>query len=624
MARSRFGRIFRLASREPSIPEDVNTEIETHLAETIQLLVAGGLSPEAAREEARRRFGDVAGFRREIETIDRSAGRRRRLGEALAGLAQDLALAARGLRRAPGYTGVVVGTLGLALGANATMFGIVDRLLLQPPAGFVAPALVSRIEAARLIEDHYESWRSISYPSFEGLARTAGFSQAAAFTEEILSFGLGAEARPLRATFATGQYFDLVGLRPIAGRLFGPADDEAAAPVAVLSYRFWQERFGGDPAAVGRTMLLNGYPIQIVGVTPAGFNGSELGPTDAWLPMGNETVVVQHGSNAWRTEKGMQWLTALARRRPEVPLDRALAEATVEYRRANAGWAKFEAEAKVGARPLSAYSEGAGSERIAGWLYGVTLIVLLIACANIANVVLARGLARRSETAVRQALGIPRRRLVRQLLTETALVTALGLGLGLVVAQWGGRLVRRFLLDGTSFAGETINLRVLAATAATGAVAALLASLWPLVRSARVDPARELHGKGRGESRSSGRARGLLLLAQTSLTTALVVMAGLFLRSIGTIKAIDLGFVPNDAIVASVNTSSLSDAESESFPRYRRAAGRIRARPGVTAVGLCQCAPLLNNRGGRIVIPGRDSRPRPPGGGPYYVAVSPG
>ncbi|MFN0179036.1 MAG: ADOP family duplicated permease [Gemmatimonadales bacterium] len=625
---SRFLRLFRIASREPNVGDDVDQEIATHLAQLTEWLVAQGWERGTAQEEAKRRFGDIDRFRRELAAIDQSTVRRRHWTEHLDSLRHDVVIAWRGLRRSPGYAIIVIGTLGLALGANATMFGVVDRLLLRPPPGIAAPDEVKRIEAARWFEDHYtDAWDAVSYPSFEGVRdQTTAFAQVAAVTTSTLSFGVGADARPARTVFASGRYFDMLGTRPGLGRLFGEADDIApsGSAVAVASDRFWRSALGADSAAVGTTVLLNGQPFQIVGVTPPRFNGTDLEAIDLWIPFQAVGPLVQGSGFEWRTGHGWQWLNLLVRLKPGVTETRAADDATRAYRLANTDFAPFEARAQLGFRSLAAYSDASGPERVAGWLYGVTLIVLLIACANIANVVLARGIVRRTETALRQALGISRARLVRQAIVETGMVVGLGVLLGLGLTRWGGLLVRRALLAGTAWDADPINGRVLLATALAGTLVAALASLWPLLRSARVDPATELHGAGRTTGRLGARSRAGLLLTQTTLSTALVVMAGLFLKSIATIRGLDLGIRPDDAYLVTIDLDGITASAEETQRVYRWATDRIRGLPGIAAAGVTFGAPFRANSGGRIEVPGRDSLPRLEGGGPYFFAIGPG
>jgi predicted permease len=625
--RSRFARVFRLAGREPPLTADVDAEIETHLAELTDWLIARGATPAAARAEALRRFGDRSRFQSELRSIDESAGRRRRIGTGLVGWYRDLVVAWRGLRRSPGSAAVIVGTLGVALGANATMFGVIDRLLLSPPAGVTAPGAVRRIEAVRWSEGGVShAWDNISYPSFVGLRDGGtGFSHVAAIFPARLSYGLGRDARQVDAVFATGQYFDLLGVTPAIGRLFHEAEDgpPRGAAVAVLSYRFWREGLGSDPAAVGRSVFLNGQSFEIIGVAARSFGGSELAPVDLWLPFSTVEPIVQ-ASSEWRTGWGFQWITALARLKPGVSEPTALRLATQGYRAVNAGHSTMEAGATLILRRLEAYSdEDDGGGRIALWLYGVTIVVLLIACANVATVVLARGASRRSEMAVRRALGVSSARLARHFLIETALIMALGLGLGLLVTWWGGLFVRARLLGGVIWDSAPVNLRVLATTAGAAVVAGLLASLLPLVKTARVDVLAALHGAGRS-TRSSRGGRRILLLAQTTLCTSLVALAGLFLVSLSRVNRIEVGIDWQHTLLAAVDLNGLGIPDEQIRQFYDQAAERVRRLPGVAAAGVTFPAPFRGNIGGRMSVPGRDSLPRLQGGGPYWFEVGPG
>ncbi|MGE0554424.1 MAG: ADOP family duplicated permease [Gemmatimonadales bacterium] len=629
MAGGRFRRAFRLAARPPSVGQDVDDEIAIHLEQLTDWLIERGWAPEAARDEARRRFGDLDRFRRELRVIDGTVRRRQALGDWLSGWLQDLRYAVRGLRRSPAYAAVVVGTLGVALGANATMFGVVDRLLLRPPPGIGHPDEVRRITVARFDRDLNgvgEAWDAISYPSFAGLRDGSGeaFAGVAARMGGTVSVGLGSEARQGRAVFASGQYFGMLEVRPALGRLFDEVDDAlpAGRPVVVLAHTFWSTAYGGDSSLVGRSLLLSGVPFEVIGVAPRGFNGVNPDPIDLWVPLSTAARLF-YSNDDWRTNTGHQFLNAIVRLRPGRGEVEAMDGARRGYQQANAGAGDFEGKAEPRFTSLLE-REDAGPERVAGWLYGVTIVVLLIAAANIANVVLARGLARRNETAVRQALGVSRGRLLRQHLVETVVVLALGLVLGLLVTQWGGVAVRRLLLARTAWDSSPVNVRVLLVTAGAAIVAAFLASLWPLLRSARVDVVRTLHGAGRSTGGPGPGVRGGLLLVQTTLCTALIVLAGLFLRSMDAIRSLDLGIDPRGVALVSVDLQGLGATQDEIATFFQRAAERVRALPGVAAAGLSFGAPFLGNQGSGIRVPGRDSIPRLPGGGPYFFPVSPG
>ncbi|HEX9893219.1 MAG TPA: protein kinase, partial [Gemmatimonadales bacterium] len=516
---------------------------------------------EAARGGSGRMAQARVGASRLLDRMSRGMGLQpsQPLGSALSGMGKDLTLAWRGLRRAPGFALVVILTLGLALGANATMFGVADRLLLRPPAGIGHPEQVRRVLVARWINGLGDPRVSLSYPHFEDYRdRTRSFSQVAAMDQVVYSYGIGPSARPVNAALVTGQYFALLEVPAFLGRYFGEPEDQAPAgtPVAVLSHAFWRSAFGGDSAVLGRTIPLGSQRFTVIGVTPRGFNGTELSPVDLWLPMSTLTLGV-FGETTWRTDRDSQWLQVFARLRPGVTDGAAESDATHAYRATHLDdRGEFHRLAVTrlgtlvaGANPMARDRTG----RVSAWLLGVAAILLVIGCANIANLMLARGLMRRGEFAVRLALGVSRGRLLRQLLTESLLLAGLGALVGITVLAWGTDLIRAVLLPGTAWDEGTLNPRVLIVTLGTTLLAALAAGLFPLLRATRVDVATQLHGGPRATAAHARRLRGTLLLVQTSLSTALLIGAGLFLRSIRAVNALDLGFEPRAVSAVSVD-----------------------------------------------------------------------
>jgi predicted permease len=543
-------------------------------------------------------------------------------------IAQDLAHAWRGIRRAPGFALVVILTLGLALGANATMFGITDRLLLQPPAGIGEPDEIRRVLVARWINGLGEPSASMSYPNFVDLRdRGRSFAQVAAMSEATYSLGLGAEARPVRVMLVTGQYFPLLRVPPFLGRYLGEAEDvpPSGMPVAVLSYAFWQAGFGGDSGVIGRAIPLGNRSYTVIGVAPRGFNGTELAPVDLWIPLSTRADATFEG---WRESRGAFWLESIARLDTGVSAEAAELDATRASRLAHLE-DRDEFHRKAEAR-LVALSGGAPSGATAGtlrmsvWLLSVAAVLLLIACANVANLMLARGLTRRGEIAVRLALGVSRGRLFRQLLTESLLLAALGGLAGLAIARWSADLIRAILLPDTAWSQGPLNSRVLAVTVASTLFCALVAGLFPLWRGTRGDLATQLHGGMRSTPSHSRQFRGGLLLLQTSLCTALLIGAGLFLRSVRQVRDADLGFRPRELALVSVDLESFGASRDEITAFYRQAIDRLRSTPGIAAVGASIGAPFISNYGKRIQVAGMDSMPRLAGGGPYYVRVTAG
>ena len=573
------------------------------------------------------------GATRAIGTVRRRVGRPGSLSfgsTTMDSIAQDLVHAWRGIRRAPGFALVVILTLGLALGANATMFGITDRLLLQPPPGIGQPDEIRRVLVARWINGPGEPRSAMSYPHFVDFRdRTRSFAQVAAMDEAIYSLGVGAEARPVRVTLATAGYFPLLRVQPFLGRYFGESEDAppSGSPVVVLSHAFWRAAFGADSTVVGRVIPLGGRSYTVIGVTPRGFNGTELAPVDLWIPLSTRALG-PFGDSNWREERGSQWLESFARLNPGVSAEVAELDATRAYRTAHledGGEFHRNAEARLSTLAGGAPSAAtAGTVRVSAWLLSVAAVLLVIACANVANLMLARGLTRRGEIAVRLALGVSRGRLIRQLLTESLLLAALGGLAGLVIARWSAGLVRAVLLPDTAWSQSPLNPRVLAVTLAATLFCAVAAGLFPLWRATRGDLATQLHGGMRSTPSHSRRFRAGLLLLQTSLCTALLIGAGLFLRSIREVRDLDLGFHPRELAAVSVDLTALGASPEEIAAFYRQAIDRLRETPGIAAVGASIGAPFLTTYGQSVQVAGLDSLPSLAGGGPYYVRATAG
>ena len=628
----RFLEVFRLSGREPSTRDDVENELQFHLAEMEDLLMAQGATREVARDEARRRLGDIERLRKELRMMAEDTRRTVRRTQWLEDVGSDLRFAARGLMRAPGFTLVVVVTLGLAIGANATMFGVVDRLLLRPPAEIPYAKDIRRVTVARWIgEKLTPPWDAVSYPSFKALRDdTRSFAAVAAVTVQNMSSGTGAEARPIRAVLATGQYFTLLGTRPYLGRFFGEEDDKepSGSPVVVVSHTFWRQALGARTNVLGETVRLDGHPYEVIGVAPAGFTGTDLQPVDLWLPF-NTAGTYSFGSDGdWRVNQGWQFINIHVRLKDGVNEVAAATDAMNAYQAIQEPERTYEKRAVpvlgslIAARTPGA-SEGSDAQ-VAAWLFGVAAIVLIIACANVANLVLARGVRREAEMAVRLAIGGSRWRLMRMLLTESILLAMLGAGVGLLLARWGGDLMRGVLLPGVSFESSGGEGRVLAVTAIATIVAAIVASLLPMTRAGRTNLSGALHGASRQVGASSLRLRTGLLLVQTTLCTALLVGAGLFVRSLNRISGLDLGIDTSRLVSIRIDLGSAGVSGPEQQGFYRDAAERLRNMPGVRAAGAMQGMPFGSNSAEGIKIPGRDSIKVMPGGGPYFFRVGPG
>ncbi|MGH7663176.1 MAG: ABC transporter permease, partial [Gemmatimonadaceae bacterium] len=421
-------------------------------------------------------------YRSWAEPPPHDPGLRRWLGEAR----HDLRYALRQHRRAPGFAVLVIVTLAIGIGANAAMFGAIDRLLLRAPAHVHDPNSVVRLLFAERNStgDEVVSARS-NYPTFLDFERAvASFESIAAYWSADVSFGEGPEAVEARASLVSASFFSVLGTSPVAGRFFIPDGDSrtGAAPIAVLGHAFWQREFAGDTSVIDRNVRIGGVTYTVVGVSPPGFNGAESEATDVWLPI---TVAAERTSRIplYLEDRGSAWLSIVARLRPGATRAVAEQQATNVWRHQNARPGNREAGRVIAASVIP----GRGADRpretnVALWLAGVSALVLLIACANVGNLLLGRAFARRGEIAVRLALGAGRRRLARQMLVEAMVLAAFGGTFALYFAALGGRVVQRFLLSG-SVAGNFLDRRLFLATAAIAIGTGMLISLAPLIQT---------------------------------------------------------------------------------------------------------------------------------------------
>ena len=625
-------RLFGLIGRPASVDQLIDAELEFHFQAEVEALVAAGHARDAAEALARRRFGDVGAVRRELARIDRGQRARERRVNRFSDLVQDVGYAVRGFRRQPGFSLAILLTLGLGIGANAVMFGLVDRLLLRPPPQVVDPERVHRFQLTESDAGNGRSWtnESLAWRTFTDQRDRAGyFSEIAAFfTHSEMPLGRGERAAKARVVLATPSYFRLLGVAPAVGRFFGEEEDRAgaASAVAVVSWRYADRAFGSARAALGARLLLGSQPYVIVGVTPRGFNGVDLSAVDAWIPFQAGAADVVGRSEEWRNTYNWQWLKVLARLKPGVTRERASAEATTVQRAAVASIPNVDHTSRAALVTLSGFDREAVShsrERVALWLSGVALVVLLVVSANVANLLLARAASRRREIAVRLALGVGRFRLMRQLLVESLLLALGGGAAALLVAQWGGSLLRATLLPTVTWTEPPLDWRVAAVTAVVTLVTGLLTGLAPAVQASRPALTSALRGaSGEGGSTRS-RLRTGLLATQAGLSLMLLVGAGLFVQSLRRVVGTDIGYRPEQLLVAEVDLA-LAGFHREAYPAfYDRALERVRALPGVETASQSINSPFWTINSTRFRLTDRDSTPRLPNGGPYYNGVTP-
>ncbi|HKJ03915.1 MAG TPA: ABC transporter permease, partial [Longimicrobiales bacterium] len=517
-------RRFRLGDVRSDVASDVDEELRHHFDRMVDDLVALGWDRDAATARAGRRFGDVEAYRRALVRIDEGRDGKMKRIEVLDTATRTVGQALRGLARSPGFTVSVVTILALGLGANAVMFNVVDRLLLSPPAHVVDANSVRALYLTRtLTEGTPLTGRTMAYGDYADFKTLPAFQAVAAISgDQDETLGRGEGARRVRTVGASASFFPLLGVRPQLGRFFSEDEDAPGAPgTVVLSYEFWQRAFGADPGVLGRTLDLDSGDYTVIGVTPPAFTGTDLTPVDLWLPLETSQARRTDGTT-WKEHRNWWWLHVVARLAPGATPALADEQATAAHRHGRedlVAQGRYDAGATIRTAPVIAALGPRPSEesRVARWLGAVSVIVLLIACFNVANLLLARGTRRRRELAVRVALGVSRRRLVAQLLVESLILAALGGAAALVLAQVGGRVVYRNLLPDVGFVGQLSTGRLLLFLGVATLVAALVAGVAPALHAIRSDASVSLKSEG-GGGRSTSRARMAFLVAQAALS----------------------------------------------------------------------------------------------------------
>ncbi|MGH7677059.1 MAG: ABC transporter permease [Gemmatimonadaceae bacterium] len=471
-------------------------------------------------------------------------------------LGQDLRYALRGLRKSPAFATAVILTLGLGIGANVAMFGVVDRLMFRPYAYLEDPGTAHRVYLQRTERGVVRTGGGYEYTRFVDLKRwTTSFSHMAAFATQTMAVGVGDASRDRRVGQVSAVFFDFFDAKPALGRYFVASEDTTprGADVAVLGYAFWKSDFGGRNV-LGEVIQVGSTPLTIIGVAPEGFTGVADDPPALFMP-----ITTYAGSReppdgtTYYTRYNWGWMSMMVRRKPGVSVEAASLDATQAYVKSWNLNREFEPRLPKPeiARPtavVSAMRVAAGPDpgleaRTALWVTGVAAIVLLIACANVANLFLARALRRQREISVRLALGVSRARLTAQSLTESLLLSGLGCVAGMFVAKWGGAAIRRMLIttEGASLDVFT-DWRTLGVAIGVALISAVLTGLAPSVLSGRGDLAKSLKAGSREGTYHRSRTRTALLVTQGALSVVLLVGAGLFVRSLDNVKSMRMGY----------------------------------------------------------------------------------
>ena len=536
----------------------VDDELQFHFDMTMRELMAGGMTPDDARRETERRFGDLKRTRERLTAIDRSRVGQEQRAEWWSAFVQDLRYALRGLRLKPGFAAAVILTLGLGIGANAAMFGIVDRLLFRPPAYLISPDRATRIYLVRSFRGTENAQSYTGFRRYLDLREnTTSFDAMTPYYENSLAVGTGDATKEMNVAMAGADLWKMFDVKPVIGRFFTASEDvpPMGTRVAVLSYAFWQTEFGGRNDALGATIDIGPAKFVVIGVAPQGFNGFRTEPAIAFVPVAADNGAVGRGGdqNPWYSTYSMTWFEVFARRKPGVTSDAATRDLTNAY--VQSYRKQISANPKTAPIAIAKPHALAGpvlenrgpnetkDAKVATWLIGVAAVVLLIACANVANLLLARAFKRRREIALRVALGVSKGRLLMQLVTESLLLSVLGGAAGVAIAQWGGGAMRKLLLNQADLVGSAFtDFRLLGFAAALALLAGLLTGLAPALQTGRGDVATALKAGVREGVVHRSRLRVGLLVAQAALSVVLLVGAGLFLRSLSNVENVRMGY----------------------------------------------------------------------------------
>jgi len=514
---------------------------------------------------------------------------------------KDLTYGLRMLFRSPAFTTIAALSLALGIGANTAIFSLINVVLLRP----IPVAEPARVVSVFTTDQRNPGNLPVSHLNFKDLRdQNQVFTEMAAFGFAQVNWSTGGESEQILTQVVSGNYFSVLGTHPVLGRGFLPDEDAKSTPVAVVSHGFWERSLGSDPAIVGKTLTFNRTPFTVVGVAPRGFTGTLLGGGPAaWVPMSTHDIV-QPNFDWYETRRGL-FLFAFGRLKPGVSIDQARANLSTVFGQLAQAFPKDNQGRSAGVVPLldarlnPGGQGGAPVVQISMILMAVVGIVLLIACANIANLLLARASKRRREIAIRLALGAARGRLLRQLLTESVLLSVLGGAFGLLLAYWmlDALVAADLQLPVPVDDALTIDGRVLAFTAALAVLTGVLFGLAPAIQASRTEVVPVLKdetvpfGAGRGW-RSFFSLRQILVVSQVAASLVALIAAGLFLRSLRDAQAADLGFETRGVLIMNFNLGREGYTPERGQLFYRQVVERVSGLPGVQRAAVAQNPPL--------------------------------
>jgi predicted permease len=585
---------------------ELDEELNGYLEAAVENKMHSGMSYAEAMRASRAEMGTMESVKQKV----RSSG-----WESLAeSFWQDVRYGVRQLLWSPGFTLTAVLTLALGIGANTAIFTLVHAVMLkQLPIS--NPEQLYRIGEGEYYCCEWggfeDSWGTFDYQFYKHLRDTnPDFGQIAAFSGNTPTFnvrraGSAGAAQTTNSEYVSGNYFSTLGIQASSGRLLNPSDDKAeATAVAVMGYRVWQQRYGSDPSMIGSTLLVNGLPVTLVGIAPEGFFGDRLtaNPPELWIPLSQEPTFEGQGQNSILYSSGDAWLYLIGRLKPGVVPVQAQTQLTVQLQQ----WLRSERKlnkddlAQIPKQHIQLTPGGTGispfrSNSKSGLylLSAASVLVLLIACANLANLLLARGAARRQQTALRLSLGATRSRLIRAVLTESVLLSLIGGAAGLVLAYLGTKGILLIVFRGATFVpvDATPSLPILTFALLLSMLAGVIFGVAPAWIGTHADPSEGLRGNSRSVAGHASKPQKVLVRVQAALSIVLLAVAGLVMQSLHNLESTDLGFQTQGRLLADLSFKAAGYKPEQLPALYEQVQNRLEQIPGVRSASLSLNSP---------------------------------
>ena len=595
-----WNRWLRLWRRTPEA--DVDAEVRFHLEARVDDLVARGAAPADARAQALAEFGDVDSFRSRLGAIDRRIVDRARRADWWESVGQDLRHAGRGLRHAPGFALLVIATLALGIGATTAIFSVVNPILFEPMPFPRSDRVMTVWEA-----DQSGSRDFVGFATYKDVTRAVpALRDAAAMSYGSATLTGAGEPELLVGQHVSWTFFHALGVHPALGREFTEAEDHPGAPrVVIIGYGLWKGRFGGDSTIIGRAIMLDGNPWTVVGVMPADFASVFQADARFWTPLRYDVSLPY----ACRTCHHLRVVARLRDGATQAEAARQLAVLGANLRR------EYPTEYSPGSMALLSLREflTAGVRPVLLAVLGAVAFVLLIACVNVTNLLLAQGVKRRGEFAVRRAMGAGTSRLLRQLVTESLLVSVIGGAVGIALAVLGVRLLVAFSPAGLPLVDRiAVNAPVLGFAVVLTGLVGLACAIAPTLHGARGDIHDDLRSSGRRATAGGRRTRAALVVSEVALALVLLVGSGLLMRSLSRLFGVSPGFDAANVVTMQVQTGGPAYQTKQAVSRYfDRVLDAARAVPGVEWAGLTSQLPLSGDFDGYGVHSQSHPRPNP-------------